>query len=370
MEDHSDINTESGTFSCVNCGADLKYKPGTSKLKCEYCGTENEIPQIEVSIEELDFHSHLKDSSATDNTITVHVVKCENCGASSTIDPKIVSSECPYCAVPLIISSAHDEQMLSPRSLLPFRIEKKDAISEMRKWIKKLWFAPDDLKKSGLNIDHFKGIYIPYWTYDTDTSSNYTGQRGVYYYVTETYTATENGKKVTKTRQVRKTRWYFASGRVKRCFDDVLTVASKSLPDKYIYALEPWDLENLVPFDEKYLSGFITEKYGIGLEEGFEIAKKIMDNVIRQDVRRDIGGDTQRIFQVSTAHKDITFKHILLPVYVSAYRYKNKLFRFLVNARTGEVQGERPYSKLKIAFAVVTVLAVAAAIFYFTNAQG
>ena len=124
-----------------------------------------------------------------------------------------------------------------------------------------------------------------------------------------------------------------------------------------------------MPFDEKYLSGFITEKYGIGLEDGFEIAKKIMDNIIRQDVRRDIGGDTQRIFQVSTVHKDITFKHILLPVYVSAYRYISKLYRFLVNARTGEVQGERPYSKIKIALAVITVLAIAAAVFYFANAQ-
>ncbi|MBU4486941.1 MAG: hypothetical protein KKD38_08440 [Candidatus Delongbacteria bacterium] len=369
MEDYDDKNTQSSTFSCTSCGADLKYKPGTINLKCDYCGAENDIPQIDAAIEELDFNTYLDDKSKTSEQLSVHIVKCEDCGASSTLDPKIKSASCPYCATPLIISSAHDEVMLQPKSLLPFKLERKDAQSEFRKWVIKLWFAPSDLKKASLDFDHFKGIYIPYWTYDSDTSSSYTGQRGIYYYITETYTTTVNGKQVTKTRQVRKTRWYFVSGRVARFFDDVLTAASKSLPVKYIYALEPWDLESLVPFDEKYLSGFITEKYQIDLKEGFEIAKNIMAVVIRNDIRGDIGGNEQRIFQVGTSYKDITFKHILLPVYVSAYRYKNKLFRFLVNARTGEVQGERPVSWLKITFAAIVVLAIGITIYYFANTQ-
>lgn len=369
MEDYDNPNADSGTFACLACGAELKFKPGTKVLKCEYCGNENEIPQIDTEIEELDFEKYIS-RDETSVQISVHVVKCENCGASSTLDPKLKSASCPYCAVPLIITSAHDEFMIQPRSLLPFKIEIKEAYSEFLNWVKKLWFAPNDLKRSSLGTDMFKGVYVPYWTFDSDTASSYTGQRGVHYYVTETYTTTVNGKSVTKTRQVRKTRWSFASGHVKRFFDDVLTVASKSLPDKYIYALEPWDLENLVNFDEKYLSGFITEKYQIELKPGFEIAKNIMDGVIRQDIRRDIGGDEQRILTVSTAHKDVTFKHILLPVYISAFRYKQKLYRFLVNARTGEVQGERPYSWIKITFAALLALIIISTVIYFTNKQG
>ena len=370
MENIEEINVDSSSFACTNCGADLTYKPGTVHLKCEYCGTENEIPQIEGEVEELDFHAYLDNSASKEAQIEVHVVKCDTCGASSTLEPNITSADCPYCSTPLITDSAHDETILQPKSLLPFKIEKKDALQEFSTWVKKLWFAPNKLKKATLNFDHFKGVYIPYWTYDSDTDSYYTGQRGVYYYVTETYTTTENGKSVTKTRQKRKTRWYSTSGQVKRMFDDVLTVASKSLPNKYIYALEPWDLENLTPFDKKYLSGFITEKYQIDLKEGFDIAKGIMDGTIRTDVKKDIGGDVQRIFQVSTNHKNITFKHILLPVYVSAYMFKDKLYRFFVNARTGEVQGERPLSWMKITLASLAVIAVAATIYYFMNAQG
>lgn len=369
MAEFDGNNNQGSMFACTNCGAELKYKPGTVNIKCDYCGTENEIPQLGTKIEELDFGLYLEQKSEASDQMTVHLVKCEQCGASSTQDPKIRSEYCPYCSAPLIISSAHDELMIQPKSLLPFKIERSEAQKEFAKWVKKLWFTPNKLNKASLNFDHFKGIYIPYWTYDSSTQSYYTGQRGTYYYVTETYTTTVNGKAVTKTRQVRKTRWTSVSGQVARNFDDVLTVASRSLPDKYIYALEPWDLQSLVPFDSKYLSGFITEKYQIQLKEGFDIAKNIMDGTIRDDVRRDIGGDEQRIFQLSTDHKDITFKHILLPVYVSAYIYKDKLFRFLVNARTGEVQGERPLSWVKISAAVLAGLAVLSAVIYFANTQ-
>ncbi|MBT7394389.1 MAG: hypothetical protein HN778_06110 [Prolixibacteraceae bacterium] len=367
MENTAEKHTDVGTFACSNCGADLKYKPDTEKLNCEYCGTENEIPQIEGEIEELDFNAFLTEKLESEEILTEKFVKCVSCGASSTLGANITSAKCPYCATPLILEQATEESVIQPKSLLPFKFDKKQAKAEFGKWVKKLWFAPNDLKKATLNFEQFKGIYIPYWTFDTDTNTKYIGQRRVYYYVTESYSTTENGKSVTKTRQVRRTRWHSASGTVKHFFDDILTVATKSLPEKYIYKLEPWDLENLVPFEKSYLSGFITEKYQIELGEGFEIAKGIADNEIRQLVRRDIGGDEQRITTMNTNYKDITFKHLLLPVYVSAFKFKNKVFQFLVNGRTGEVQGQRPYSWVKITLAVIVVLIVVAVIAYFAN---
>lgn len=362
-----DKTVETVSFACTSCGADLKYKAGTQHLSCEYCGAENEIPQAEGEIEELDFHAYLTGKSDREEKITEHFIKCESCGASSTIEPNITAGSCPYCDTPLIVENAKDETVIQPKSLLPFKLSGKEAKEEFKTWVSKLWFAPNDLKKAVLNFDHFKGIYIPYWTFDTDTTSIYVGQRGEYYYVNESYTTTENGKSVTKTRQVRHTRWYSVSGHVHKFFDDILTVATKSLPEKYIYKLEPWDLENLVTFNKSFLSGFITEKYQIELDEGFEIAKGIAEKEIQHLVRRDIGGDEQRILSLNTNYKDITFKHLLLPVFVSAYNFKGKLYQFLVNGRTGEVQGQRPYSAFKIAMAVVAVLIVIATIVYFVK---
>ncbi len=370
MDETLEKELEIGTFACVNCGGDLKYKPGTTSLTCEHCGTENEIPQIDHDFEELDFHEYLANKSQSENTLKENFVKCHNCGATSSLETHVTSASCPYCSTSLVIEECKEESIIQPKALLPFHLDKETAKGRFKKWVSKLWFAPGDLKKASLNFDHFKGIYIPYWTYDSDTFTRYTGQRGVHYYVTESYTTTENGKTVTRTRQVQKTRWYPASGSVSEFFDDVLVTATESLPRKYIYKLEPWDLENLVPFEKSYLSGFITEKYQIDLENGFEIAKDIMEPQIKALIRRDIGGDVQRIISKRTNYDDITFKHLLLPVYVSAYRYKDKLYQFLVNGRTGEVQGQRPYSWIKITLAVLALITVIALfIFLFASSD-
>ena len=362
-------NEANGTkIACTSCGAYLTYKPGTQHLSCEYCGFENEIPALQEEIEELDYSAFLN-NEVSGATYSEEFVQCESCKATSTLSSNLTSAFCPYCSTPLIIENAYRENIIQPKSLLPFKLDLQLAKNEFDQWIKKLWFAPNNLKKS-LSLDNFKGIYIPYWTYDTRTFTKYTGERGEYYYTTETYTTTENGKQVSKTREVRHTRWYTANGAVRLLFDDILVTATRSLPEKYVQNLEPWDMDNLVPFDKSYLSGFITEKYQIGLKEGFEIAQKMSSPEIKRAILNDIGGDEQRITATKTTYSNITFKHLLFPVYVSVYKYNNKVYQFLVNGRTGEVQGQRPYSAVKIFFAVViTLIIILLAVLYFKNQQ-
>ena len=168
-------------------------------------------------------------------------------------------------------------------------------------------------------------------------------------------------------RQVRRTRWYPARGIVFDRFDDVLVVASRSLPAGYAQALEPWDLGNLAPYRDEYLAGFVAESYQVDLAQGFDVARQIMADAIAMTVRRDIGGDHQRIHSMDTRHDHVTFKHVLLPVWISAYRYRDRSFRFLVNARTGEVCGERPYSAAKITLAILTALIVVMVVLFFLN---
>jgi len=352
--ENTDKAVSGNKITCRGCGAYLKYKPGTQFTSCEYCGFENEIVVPQTSIEEHDYLSVLNNETS-EETLTAEFIKCESCQAISTLNANLSSAFCPYCTSPLIIGNLHTETIIQPKSVLPFKFDQKLAKEEFSKWIRKLWFAPNNLKQV-LSLNNFKGIYIPYWTFDTDTYTAYTGERGEYYYVTENYTTTEDGKQVTRTREVRRTRWYDTSGAVDVPFDDLLVIATRSLPEKQSQRLEPWDLENLVPFDESYLSGFITEKYQINLEEGFDIAKELAVSGIESAIRDDIGGDEQHISSMETTHSNITFKHLLFPVYVSAYKYNNKLYQFLINGRTGEVQGQRPYSWIKIVLFSLAIL--------------
>lgn len=345
-------------FKCAQCGAQLLFAPGTRSLKCEYCAFANTIPQSEEDIKELDFAAFARQSGALEEVEERLTVKCDACGAESTLKPNVTSQRCPFCDMN-IVAAAVSKKIIKPKSLLPFKVTDREAKDGYRKWIARLWFAPGELKKRATLDVAVTGMYLPFWTYDASTTSFYTGERGVYYYVTETRRTTNSeGKSVEERVEVRKTRWSVAMGTVWESFDDVLIPATRSLPEKLARALEPWDLPNLVPYRDEYLSGYLAESYQVDLAQGFEEAKAIMDGAIRAAVCRDIGGDEQRILAVKTRHDGVTFKHVLLPVWLSAYRYKNKVYRFMVNARTGEVQGERPWSATKITLLILAILAV------------
>ena len=345
------------SFKCDQCGAKLIFHPGSHNQTCPYCGHMNPIPDSAETVAELDFLTHLREMERDAPTEERLTVKCQACGAESTFDPNVTAHQCAFCAADIVATTRANRQLL-PQALLPFRLDQAQAREHFRKWIGRLWFAPGELTRLAQVEGRFKGAYIPNWTYDSETETYYTGQRGDNYTVTEHYTTMVNGKSVTRTRQRTKIRWRHVSGRVRRSFDDVLVLASRSLPWKYTQALAPWDLENLVPYQDEYLSGFVAECYQIDLADGFRLAREIMADVIRRDVCRDIGGDHQRIHKMDTTHDDVTFKHILLPIWINAYQYRNKSYRILVNARTGKVQGERPWSWVKITFFVLFVLIV------------
>jgi len=347
------------TFECGSCGAPASFSPEAQALQCAHCGESTPIEPIEgdFAAREYDFESALRSletKPARELAANAHEVECENCGAHFVLSE--TASRCAYCDSPKVVDTRESREILVPESLLPFSVSREQAGSAFKGWLESLWFAPNDLvrRARGEEID---GVYIPYFTYDTATHTDYRGQRGEHYYVTESYTDSD-GKR--RTRSVQKTRWYPASGHVSLAFDDVLVCASSSLPRLLIRSLEPWDLHALQAFRPEFLSGFLAERYQVELPHGFEIAKQRMDPSIRERVRRDIGGDEQRIVWMRVAHEDITFKHLLLPIWISSFRYEERVYRFFVNARTGEVSGERPFSWIKIALATAIGLALLA----------
>jgi hypothetical protein len=247
---------------------------------------------------------------------------------------------------------------LSPKSLLPFDINQKVAREILKKWVGNLWFAPSSLKEFTQTDSKFLGIYLPYWTYDSQTESRYHGQRGIIYHDRVTRRVFINGREELVEDVVQRIEWTAVSGQVQNYFDDVLIGATLTIPRKLADSLEPWDLENLTPFDDRFLSGFESETYQVALDEGFNYAQDIMEYHIREDVRYQIGGDRQQITNLKIYHDETTFKYILLPIWTANYIHNNKEYRFAINARTGIIKGERPYSTTKIILAVLVVLAI------------
>jgi uncharacterized CHY-type Zn-finger protein len=362
------------TFECGSCGASLTFAPGTTSLECEYCGHQQDIPGgeggggVEREVVEYDFADGLakaRRAKASDLVQGGKEVSCNGCGAKTVMAEQ--SGNCPYCDTPMVAAVEDDAAtLILPESVLPFKVDDRKARDKFHEWIGSLWFAPNDLKQRA-SADRIDGVYMPYWTYDSNTTTQYRGQRGEHYYETERYTDSEGN---SQTRQVRKTRWYSASGTVRVDFDDVLVYASKSLPRSLVRKLEPWDLNELKPYEPAYLSGFVAERYAIGLEEGFKVAEDRMEPKIRSTIRSDIGGDEQRIHWMSVHHANVTWKHTLLPLWISSFRYNDKVYRFMVNARSGEVAGERPWSVIKIVLAVLFAIAVIGGIIVLAQSSG
>jgi predicted RNA-binding Zn-ribbon protein involved in translation (DUF1610 family) len=352
-------------FPCEQCGAKIEFDPASRSLKCPYCGHASAIAEptsdAEAEVVERDFEEYLEklEAGGGGGAIAGHSsqVRCTGCGAMVLLDDKVVTEKCPFCGTHLENKPESAAGMIAPESLTPFKHDFRAARDSFEQWIKGLWFAPSELQKAA-NLGQLTGIYIPYWTYDSITHTRYRGERGDDYQDTESYTETDaQGNTVTKTRTVTRTRWTSVSGRVQHFFDDVLVCATKSVPGKLIRRLEPWDLENLEPFNADFLSGFKTERYGVGLRDGFGEAKQIMEPEIVRLIHRDIGGDHQRISSKQTQYLAITFKHLLLPMWVSHYRYQETLYQILVNGRTGKISGERPWSVWKIVRLILMILA-------------
>ena len=353
-------------FPCEKCGADLEFHIGAQSLKCPYC---SHVKELEVkedeTVAEQDFHAMLeslaekRQQEGHGEELETAEVNCTSCGATVTFSGTLTSSECAYCGAPTQRRGVHKSKDRVPvDGVLPFQVRREKARDALKKWVTSRWFAPNEFLKRGVD-GRFNGVYMPFWTFDSMTANSYRGERGVHYWVT-----TGSGE---NKRRTRRTRWHSARGSFQRFFDDVLVCAATGLPKKQVQALEPWPLQKCRPFNQEILAGYLAETYKISLKKGFGEAKTRIDEALRQDVRRRIGGDEQRIHSISTRHNTLTYKHLLLPVWLLTYRYSEKPYRVVVNAATGEVQGERPYSWVKITLAVLAVLAVVIGIWIATQ---
>ena len=166
------------------------------------------------------------------------------------------------------------------------------------------------------------------------------------------------------------TDWYPVSGIVSASFDDLQIFASNKKEESIVNGILPYDtINNTKPFSDGYLSGYYAEVYKIKADAGFESAKRIMENELRNLAERDIRRtyDKADVRSISTKYSNVTYKHVLLPLWSSAFGYKGKTYNYAVNGETGKVSGSRPYSAIKITLAVLGVVAAISALLWYTD---
>jgi DNA-directed RNA polymerase subunit RPC12/RpoP len=363
------LEKEKIRFPCPKCGAELDFDAQQGELACKFCGHTANIPVTEQAIQEYDLEAALRAMVAAPQQLgygdNKRSIKCQSCGAVNTLDANIISTECAFCGSNQVVPQDQVAQVIKPESLLPFQVDQGKAVVLFRQWLGKGFFRPNPVKKIARDANaRLQGVYLPFWTFDAYTSSWWRAEAGYYYYETEQYwTTDEQGKQVQRTRQVQKIRWTPASGFLPLYFDDVLVPATNSVERAMIERIYPFRTQDLVPYQPDFLSGWGAEAYNIDLAEGWTVGQEIIHKDVREACVKEIPGDTYRNLQVKTAFSNMTYKHVLFPVWIASYRYKDKPYRFLVNGQTGEVQGQAPISWIKVVLVILVVLIILAVIF-------
>jgi hypothetical protein len=263
-----------------------------------------------------------------------------------------------------VLAQEGSSRVLKPESVLPFEVDQATAVGKFRDWLGRGWFRPNEVKRIARHAEaRLQGVYLPFWTFDAQTHSQWQAEAGHYYYVTERYSVTVDGRRETRTREVQKVRWEPASGKHDEFFDDVLVYATRSVHENILRRIYPYDTTKLEPYRPQYLAGWRAEEYQIDLEEGWKQGQAIIRERIQNACAQKVPGDTYRNLHVSSTFHDITFKHTLLPVWIASYRFNNKVYNFMVNGQTGRVQGEAPISWWKVALTVLIVLVLLGCIF-------
>ncbi len=345
---------------CPRCGGVMDYNPAAGKLKCPYCDYEEEIQVKEDApkrAQELDFSQAEKTADCNWGMKTKTVI-CESCGAETVYDDLQTAAVCPFCGSNHVME-ANNVNTMAPGGVVPFQITDKQASGLFKGWLKRKWFCPK-LAKEGAKPDKFKGIYLPYWTFDTESTCRYRAQYGI------THTTKD---KDGNTRS--HTNWYPASGFYQEFFNDELVFASSRHDPELLRGLEPFDTENNKAYKPEYIAGFVAERYSLGLSGAWSQAKTSilgqLEQSIRDKVQLEHHADKVRNVQMDTDFSNVTYKYLLLPVWMSSYKYKEKIYHFMVNGQTGKVAGKTPVSIPKVILTVLFVLAVLALVYYFSG---
>lgn len=350
---------EAAEFRCEACGGRMVFDAARGCLACEFCGATRAIGEADTerTVVEYDLEQGLA-AHARGYGVEVRTVRCEQCGAVVSYGRTDTARRCDFCGSPQVLEQADRRAPIRPESVIPFSVDRAAATAKFSAWLGTLWFRPSSLKKLA-RLSQAAGMYVPYWAFDAAVRSEWTAQAGYYYYVTETYTTREGGRSVQRSRQVRRVRWEPAWGSRRDRYDDVLVCGSKGLPAALARNLEPFETSRLRPYDPSYLAGWQAEEYSIDLNAAWKNAVGIIEQSQRQRCAGDVPGDTHQHLHVVNRFSDEKFKHILLPIWIMAYQYRDRPYRLLVNGQTGEVTGEAPYSAIKIALLVIAIAVLA-----------
>ncbi len=342
-------------FLCAQCGGHMRYDAERAGLLCDFCGsfqpTEAALA-ADTAEQVLDFI--LPTTRGHRWAEAQHHLVCERCGSTSILPAGHKAGECPYCGSRRLIESAETIELIDPNVIGLVQLDEEGAVRSLRQWLGSGWFVPGDLRRLALT-SALRPAYYPFWTFDGTLELGWTCE------------VNEGGSS---------SRWASRSGLEYEMFDDELVPGVRAMHKIDLKQVVPFELKKVVEFKPEHLAGWTALTYDVPLAEASLNAREKVARRLRQQLHNRvlIGYQKQNLRSGSTKWSGVTFKQVLLPLYVGSYMYRGRRYWVLVNGQTGKVGGARPHDPLAIfGFSLslfFTLILVAFLLLYLALSQG
>ena len=327
-------------YKCPCCGGALAFDSGVQKLKCPYCDTEFEMEALQS------FDDVLQNEAADDyswettagsewgagETDGMRSFVCKSCGGEIIGDANTAATSCPYCGNPIVMMNQFSG-VLKPDCVIPFKLDKEAAMKKFSEHLKGKKLLPKAFTQ-GRHIEEIKGIYVPYWLFDTDADAN------IRYKCTKVKTWEDS------TFRYKKTDFFSVTRAGSIGFDKVPVDGSSKMDDTLMESLEPYDFKEAVPFQTAFLAGYVADKYDVDAEASVGRANERVKRSTEDAFRRTVEGYLDvNVENSSIQLKNGVAKYALYPVWILNTTWNGQKYVFAMNGQTGKFVGNLPMDK-------------------------
>ena len=347
----ADPTAAPAAYHCPNCGAPTRFDVSDGGVACEHCGFVAEVQSQQVGrqAKQTEFTLENLEQSRQGWGVDRRQLHCDACGAELELAENAITATCPFCASNQVNLRQAPGTHMRPRFLVPFQIETADCQQRARDWLGRGWYHPKALASSAA-IQPFTGIFLPFWTFSAQVDATWRAEVG--HERTERYY--DSGSKSWRTRTHIDWRW--ESGQVQANYRDLLVEGSSHTSQVLLNRIRPFGLDALVTYNPDYLAGWQAQVYDIPLETAWDQGKADMRERSKNQCRKSIHSSHVRNFSMAADFNEEAWRFILLPVYLTAYRYEERVFQILVNGQTGAIGGQKPVDWWKIWLVIAVML--------------
>ncbi len=304
---------------CVRC----RNLVDPEDLFCANCGTEAPM------------HEHEAAARAQRPAWEVFAFHCNGCGASMSFDAAQGALSCPFCGATEVEAAPSSEGVVYPERMIPYGLGRDAAVDRFREWLGKGFWRPGDLKDAAA-IDRMKALFLPCWSFSGHTDTCWAADVGA---------RTRSG-------------WHPRSGSHEESLSGVLVPASQGLGPAELQQVDDFRFEGLIPTEHRFLQGAVVEAFGLTRKGARARARGAFERVVSARILRTLRTGKVRNLHCNVLLADLSSEPILLPLWIFAYRYKGKPYRFVMNGQTGSATGKAPFSYAKLAALIAAVLAL------------